>query len=93
MPINDFSRLPTWLPKQLARIKLTKEQFAHRVGVSRTTIYRYLYDMDRPSEGTMLRICRVLDIPFEEGLRQYVPKKNGAPFGTRETTSEVKVRK
>ena len=81
MPNSNFSNLPKWIPRQLKRVGLTKEQLAHRVGVSRTTIYRYIYDMDRPSENTMLNMCRVLDIAFEEGLRQYTPKKNGRPFG------------
>jgi transcriptional regulator with XRE-family HTH domain len=89
----DFSKLPTWLPRQIKRIGLRKEQFAHRVGVSRTTIYRYIYDMDRPTEDTMLKMCRVLDIPFEEGLRQYVPKKNGRPAGGGETFVKARTRR
>lgn len=87
----NFSHLPTWLPKQLRRVGLSAEQLAHEAGVSRTCIYRYIYDQDRPSEKTMLGICRALDITFEEGLRQYSPKKNGAPAGPREKTG-MKVR-
>jgi hypothetical protein len=41
----------------------------------------------------MLAICRVFKVAFEEGLSQYVPKKNGAPKGRRsETTREVRTR-
>jgi hypothetical protein len=39
----------------------------------------------------MLKMCRVFDIPFQEGLRQYVPRKNGRPYGPRET-KEVRTR-
>jgi transcriptional regulator with XRE-family HTH domain len=83
---SNFSNLPTWLPRQLNRVGLSKEQLAHRAGISRTSVYRYIYDSDRPSEDTMLRICRVLEVPFEEGLRQYTPKKNGRPLGTKIVT-------
>lgn len=75
----NFSHLPTWLPKQLERVQLSAEQLAHRAGVSRTCIYRYMYDQDRPSKKTMLGICRALDIPPEQGLRQYSTKPNGRP--------------
>ena len=81
MPVSNFSNLPVWIPEQLMRLGLTKEQLAHRLGVSRTSIYRYIYDMDRPSKDTMLKMCRVMGVPLEEGLRQYTPKKNGRPFG------------
>ena len=90
MNTPNFSKLPTWLPKQIKKAGLTKEKLAHRAGVSRTCIYRYIYDMDRPSEDTMLKICRALDIPFEVGLSQYTPKQNGRPYGA--GTNEVKVR-
>jgi transcriptional regulator with XRE-family HTH domain len=88
----DFSNLLTWLPRQIKRIGLRKEQFAHRVGVSRTTIYRYIYDMDRPTEDTMLKMCRVLEIPLEEGLRQYTPKRNGRPIGGGGSFAKVRTR-
>jgi transcriptional regulator with XRE-family HTH domain len=80
MSQEDYSNLPTWIPEQLKRVGLTKEQLAHRAGISRTSVYRYIYDTDRPNSATMMRICCVLKIPAEEGFRQYTPKKNGRPL-------------
>lgn len=55
------------------------EQFANEVGVSRASVYFYFSDQARPTEETMKRMCDVLERPYEEGLRQYTPKKNGRP--------------
>jgi DNA-binding XRE family transcriptional regulator len=76
---NDFSNLPVWLPKKLDDAGLSPEQFANQVNVSRTSIYAYISDKSRPSEQTMSRMCRLLNVPFEEGLAQYTPKKIGRP--------------
>lgn len=81
--MTDFSNLPIWIPKHLRRLQLSVEQLAHRTGVSRTSIYRYLYDQDRPTEHTMVKMCRALDVPFEEGLRQYTPRRIGPTPGPR----------
>jgi hypothetical protein len=44
-------------------------------------------------EKTMLAMCRVFKVAFEEGLAQYTPKRNGAPPGRKsETTREVRSR-
>lgn len=86
MSLADWSNLPYWLPKKIMETGLTIEQVAHRTGVSRTAIYEYLADDSRPSEDTMLRLCRVINVPFNEGLAQYVPKQNGRPRGSRTTT-------
>lgn len=92
MSDKDFSNLPSWLPKKIAATGLTTEQVAHRTGVSRTMMYDYMADDARPSEETMLKMSRVLGVPFEEALAQYTPKKNGRPPG-KGGTSELKVRK
>ena len=89
---QDFNNLPTWLPKKIERAGLTTEQFANRIGVSRTMVYEYLTDDARPGEQTALRMARFLKIPFEQLLSQYTPKKNGRPHGTG-STSQLKVRK
>lgn len=81
MSQDDWSNLPTWLPKKIKMTGLTVEQVAHRVGVSRTVIYEYLTDDARPTEETMLKLSRVLGVPYEEALSQYVPKKRGRPRG------------
>lgn len=87
MSESDWSNLPYWLPKKIMATGLTVEQVAHRIGVSRTMVYEYLADDARPSEQTMLKLCRLLKVPFEEGLAQYVPKKNGRPRGSATTKS------
>jgi len=92
MSETDFSNLPYWLPRQVRKIGLTLEQVAHRIGVSRTMMYEYLQDTARPSEQTMLKMCRLFKVPFEEGLSQYTPKTNGRPRGSG-TKQELKVRK
>lgn len=89
---QDYNNLPFWLPKKIAAIGLSNEQFAQKIGVSRTMVYEYLLDDARPGEQTALRMSRVLGVKFEELLSQYVPKVNGRhrKYGS---TSELKVRK
>lgn len=91
MSETDWSNLPYWLPKKIMATGFTVEQVAHRVGVSRTMMYAYLTDDSRPNEDTMLKLCRVLKVPYEEGLAQYVPRKNGRPSGSK-TTKGLTVR-
>lgn len=92
MKERDFSNLNVWLPRKAKTAKLTFEQIAHRVGISRTMMYEYVSDLSRPTEQTMLKMCRVLGVPFEQGLSQYTPKKIGRPRGSN-TTSELRVRR
>jgi hypothetical protein len=41
----------------------------------------------------MKKITKVLGVAFEEGLKQYTPKRNGRPPGKQsEKTSEVRTR-
>jgi DNA-binding phage protein len=77
---RDFNHLPTWLRAAIARANIEGiEALARRSNISRTALYRYLNDDDRPSEETMARICRALGVDLAEGLRQYTPKRNGRP--------------
>lgn len=79
---KDYNHLKKWLPPLVKKLGLTFEQFARKSKVSRTAIYNYMSDADRPESDTMVRMCRILGVPFEEGLRQYTPKKRGNPnFG------------
>lgn len=88
----DFNHLPTYLPPLMERVGLTTEQTANAIGISRTVMYAYLIDGSRPTSQTAIKLSRVLGVPFEEILKQYVPKKRGRPFGSH-GTSELKVRK
>lgn len=74
----NFNNLPTWLPPLIARKKLTIEEFAREAGLTRASVYNYLTDRSRPSEDSMLAMCRVLGVSLEEGLKQYTPKPLGS---------------
>lgn len=77
--MNDYNHIRQWLIPQLDRIQMSIEQFARRCKISRAAIYFYLDDKYRPTTGTMAKMCAVLGIPLEEGLRQYTERKPGRP--------------
>lgn len=81
--MSDFNNLEYWMMPLIVKNKLTVETLARKVKVSRSAIYAYFTDRNRPTSQTMLRICHVLGVPFEEGLSQYSPRKRGRPFRTR----------
>lgn len=85
---HDFSNLPTWLPQKIRNTGLRLSQVANHAGISRATLYEYLSDDSRPTEQTMLRLCRVLGVSFQEGLSQYTPKPMGRPRRTRNDQDE-----
>lgn len=78
---NDFNHIADWLRPLLDSQGMSVEELAQRAGITRTAIYNYIGDHNRPTEQSMAKICHVLGVPLEEGLRQYTPKKNGRPAG------------
>jgi transcriptional regulator with XRE-family HTH domain len=81
---KDFNRIREWLEPRLAKLqksdpKMTRELFAIRCGITRAALYAYMQDVNRPAPEVMTRICEVLGVPAEEGLRQYTPKREGRP--------------
>jgi transcriptional regulator with XRE-family HTH domain len=76
---RDFNNLHRWLPAKLKKAGLSVERLSQLANITRATIYFWMTDKARPSEDTMLRVCRVLGVPFEEGLRQFSPKTMGRP--------------
>lgn len=48
-------------------------EFARRVGIRTNTIYNYFKGSHRPEAPTLRRMCEVLGIPLEEGLRYCTP--------------------
>jgi len=76
---KDFNHLKEWLEPKLAAKGLTPEKFAYECGITRAAVYFYLADTNRPSVQVMVRMCRVLGVPLEEGLRQYSPRRTGRP--------------
>lgn len=85
---RDFNHIQQWLDPQLDRLGLSIEQFANVCGISKASVYFYRDDKYRPNTGIMSKMCKVLGVPLEEGLRQYTPRKAGRPGRT--TTQFVK---
>lgn len=80
MPMSaDFNHIKQWLDPQLKKTGLSVEGFANRCELTRTAIYFFRNDTNRPDKQTMIRMCRVLGVPAEEGFAQYTPKKSGRP--------------
>lgn len=79
--LTDFSNIRDWLLPLLDERGLSVEEFSNQVGVTRAAVYHYLKDTNRPSEQVMIKMCQVLGVPPEEGLRQYTPKVAGRPSG------------
>ena len=82
--MNDYNHIREWLGHHLQQKNLSVEQLARKAGLSRAMIYFYIEDRNRPSSNSMARICKVLGVPLEEGMKQFTPRKPGPPFGRRE---------
>jgi transcriptional regulator with XRE-family HTH domain len=80
---RDFNHIQRWLDPKLKQMGLSVERFARLSDLSRSAVYFYRNDQDRPTEETMARMCRVLGVPLCEGLSQYTPKRNGRPTNPR----------
>jgi transcriptional regulator with XRE-family HTH domain len=91
--MKDFNHLNEWIPEKLKEVGITLEQLANRANISRTAIYRWLYDADRPTEDSIIVVCRVLGVAPEEGMAQYVPKRVGRPPERDDHKSRKKGRK
>lgn len=89
---RDYNRIKQWLLPKLDTKGVSVEQFSREVGISRAELYFYFADKHRPSEQVMARICHALNVPFEEGLRQYTPRRNGRPRGSGGGLRSVQVR-
>jgi transcriptional regulator with XRE-family HTH domain len=90
---QDYNHIPQWLKPKLKEKQLSVERFARSIGLTRAAVYNYLNDEDRPSEQVMKRMCDVLGRPFEEGLKQYVPKKEGRRPGYTRSPAELSVKR
>lgn len=83
---NDYNHLKAWMLPMLQDRGLSIEKFSDLVGVSKTVVYNWMHDLNRPTEETMVVVCRELGRPLEEGLRQYTPKPLGRPPGKTKRT-------
>lgn len=76
---RDFNHIRKWLEPKLEKMQISVEEFANAVGISRASIYNYFVDRYRPDTSSIVKMCRVLNCPVEEGMRQFTPKKRGRP--------------
>lgn len=90
--MKDFNNIKQWLLPMLDKRGLSVEQLATAAELNRSAIYHYLIDRCRPTEQNMIKICHVLNVPVEEGLSQYTPRKAGRRPGFRPATKTVTVR-
>lgn len=81
--MRDFNNIKPWLISHLDRLGWSVETFAEKCDLSRTAVYFFMEDTNRPGVESMAKMCKVLQVPLEEGLRQYTPKKVGRPAGWR----------
>jgi len=80
--MRDFNNIKQWLQPLLTERNLSVEKFAEACGLARPTIYHFFTDRSRPSEQVMVKMCQVLGVPLEEGMRQYTPRRRGRPKGS-----------
>lgn len=88
---KDHNHIKQWLIPILDQRGMSIEDLSVDTGLSRAILYNYLIDRNRPSEQNMAKITHALKVPFEEGLRQYTPKKNGRPLGGASAPQPVRV--
>lgn len=90
--MEGYNHLDKWLPPKIVASGLSVEMFARKVGLSRAQLYRYFTDVSRPRTETMAKICKLLGLSLEEGLKQYSDKPNGRPREKSGRTRSVIVR-
>jgi transcriptional regulator with XRE-family HTH domain len=78
---GDFNHIKDWLLPIVDEKGLSLEQVARAAGLSKASIYHYINDKRRPSTDAMRKICDVLGVPHEDGLKTFSPKANGRPKG------------
>lgn len=76
---KDFNHLKQWLLPILEQKQISVEDLARAAGCTRSAIYYYISDRNRPSTQKMAAICRVLGVSLEEALQQYTERPVGRP--------------
>lgn len=76
---QNFNHLKEYLQPKLEALGLSVEQFARSIGKTRTAVYYYMHDKNRPTEEVAASMAHVLGVPLEDVLRQYTPRKSGRP--------------
>jgi transcriptional regulator with XRE-family HTH domain len=73
------SYLGPWIKAHMTSLGISAEELGNRVGVSRSAIYYYLNDKDRPRFGIITKICEVFGVPVEEATKLYSERPGTAP--------------
>ena len=71
------NNIKNWLLPLLEDRGLSVEQLATQAGLTRSAIYYYFSDRCRPTNENMRRMCDVLGVSHEEGMRQFTPREPG----------------
>jgi transcriptional regulator with XRE-family HTH domain len=79
--MRDFNHIKEWLLPILQKQGISLEALGRAAGISRASMYHYLNDKRRPKTEVMRKICEILKVDPEEGLRQYVERPTGRPKG------------
>lgn len=77
-----MSTLSEWLKKKLEDKNMSIARLAFETGLSRTIIYYYLEDVNRPGKENLQKICDVLGADINEAIGLYTIKKIGRPVGS-----------
>lgn len=56
---------------------ISVEQFARKIGVTRTSVYYYVRDRSRPTLSTLEKICKEVGISLAEGFTYCTPREEG----------------
>lgn len=66
------------IKKAMRKKKLTQQQLADKIGVARSSISYYMSDKAEPPYGTVINLCKILDIDFNSitGMKTYSVNKH-----------------
>lgn len=71
---------PEYAPDGLLTLRgLSVERLARASSITRTAVYFYIDGKCRPTHATLLRMCRVLEVSYEEGVKYCTPATVGRP--------------
>ncbi|MFZ0517382.1 MAG: helix-turn-helix transcriptional regulator, partial [Acidobacteriaceae bacterium] len=71
---------PAYAPDGLLTLRgLSVERLARASNITRTAVYFYIDGKCRPRHKTLLRMCQVLEVPYDEGAKYCTPATTGRP--------------
>ena len=71
---------PEYAPDGVLSMKhLSIEKFARASNVTRTAVYNYINNVNRPTLYTLRKMAEALEIPLDEILNYCTPAQHGRP--------------